>query len=554
VATWAADGILSPVLSPDGDRIAAIDRTRRLEPKLKIWHVDDPEKPVTIELYDKDKPRSGLGPLVPMPSFTADGKQVVLLGSTWDTTSDNFERQVQVTRIDSATGKELTKQRFSLPQTPGQRAFGGFGVSQASMALSPDGSRLILVRNGAVVYDTVTGKQVAIFQPNQGQRHNVVFSPDGERVALWPIHVASAGQIWKVQPPRLLKTLKGHTTGVVQLAFSPDGTRLYSADNRGTLKEWDATPPAAESFTLPPLEKRSTDGSRLLVRPAVKPEETGSSIYIHDAAGTVVLTFLAHKATVVSAAISANGRYALSEDEAGATMVWETATGEILLKREVEKGFSRRYQWAMFSANGRRLAAADPSGGVKVWDLDKYRELFATSDHAIEVQLSPDGERLALTLPRKTQKPGSREFAIKVLSATGAVLGTFDVDDADMSGVPMDSLFQLLRGGPGPVVFSPDKNRVAATSGTADVLVWDIPSGKKIHHLRGHVSNVSTVAFSPDGTRLASMTGNRFQFTRGGLGTGGKGSKGKSGGGFPRLVGPHEVILWDLATGNELMR
>src|SRR5262249_48014822 len=95
------------------------------------------------------------------------------------------------------------------------------------------------------------------------------FSPDGKRVALWPVHVASAGQIWDVQPSqpmpmdptepdntfpksrRLLKTVKGHLTGVVHVAFSADGTRLYSADGNGTLKEGDAPkgpePPGASA-------------------------------------------------------------------------------------------------------------------------------------------------------------------------------------------------------------------------------------------------------------------------------------------------------------------
>src|SRR5262249_10498371 len=56
------------------------------------------------------------------------------------------------------------------------------------------------------------------------------------------------------------------------------------------------------------------------------------------------------------------------------------------------------------------------------------------------------------------------------------------------------------------VAFSPDGTRLASTSWDQTVKLWDTASGRELHTLKGHVGRVVSVAFSPDGTRLASAS------------------------------------------------
>ncbi len=92
------------------------------------------------------------------------------------------------------------------------------------------------------------------------------------------------------------------------------------------------------------------------------------------------------------------------------------------------------------------------------------------------------------------------------------------------------------------VAFSPDGKRLASGSGTWDatkrafvsgeVKLWDAQTGQEMLTLKGHTAMVVSVAFSPDGKRLASGSGddiNRYP---------------------PR---PGEVKVWDAQTGQELL-
>lgn len=64
-------------------------------------------------------------------------------------------------------------------------------------------------------------------------------------------------------------------------------------------------------------------------------------------------------------------------------------------------------------------------------------------------------------------------------------------------------IVMLPRAGGATPAFSPDE-RIVATSVGAAIGLWDVESGRETARLAGHGSGAVSVAFSPDGTTLAS--------------------------------------------------
>ena len=183
-----------------------------------------------------------------------------------------------------------------------------------------------------------------------------------------------------------------------------------------------------------------------------------------------------------------------------------------------------------FSPDGTRIASGSGDKTVRVWDADTGQPLgdplTGHTDAVCSVAFSPDGTRIA---------SGSADRTVRVWDAA--------------TGQPVGEPLTGHTGAVCSVAFSPDGTRIASGSADETVRVWDAATGQPVgepltghtdavyecgvqprrhaHRLRqratrrcgcgtrppasrsaqpltGHTDAVCSVAFSPDGTRIAS--------------------------------------------------
>jgi WD40 repeat protein len=177
----------------------------------------------------------------------------------------------------------------------------------------------------------------------------------------------------------------------------------------------------------------------------------------------------------------------------GIARVWDAATGEPLMSLA---GHTGAVESVAFTPDGRRLLTAALDGTTRQWDVRVA------------------GGRDWLTAPGPSFRLGG--FAFSPDGRTFAVPG--DISGVTIRDVETGAKIVALRGSDArltQIAFSPDGRLLAAAAGSGEppprkadrtVPVWEVETGELVMTLRGHTDQVNGVAFSPDGSRLATAS------------------------------------------------
>ena len=195
--------------------------------------------------------------------------------------------------------------------------------------------------------------------------------------------------MWDAAHGTILRTLAGHTAGIVSLMYSRDGSLLASGSLDHTIKLWDM---ASEKV----LHTLSNPGDPDLGRNPVQLSPDGrtlvSVIYVDVSTTSGGVTETSHtghlvvwnvRSGTIQGTLSGVDPIALSSDghtlasgtqKSSNLIIWDATSGKQEQSLSIG-GFENELDVVVFSPNGHMLVSGSANGAIKIWDASHWQVL-----------------------------------------------------------------------------------------------------------------------------------------------------------------------------------
>jgi WD40 repeat protein len=323
-----------------------------------------------------------------------------------------------------------------------RRLPGRHGLVQ-SLAIAPDNASLIIAAATepaqSIPLNGETPAEPVADSPKQTTA--IAFSSDGSQIALGSAD-GTVRLLWANGQEKSI-VLNGHTFAVWSVAFSPKSDRLATASWDGTIKIWDA------------------------------------------ATGNELGKYKKHDESVSVLAFAPDGGGFISAGLDGRLNYWTPDVPAISPQATIGR-YPGQVWVATFSPDGRQLLTGGANHALVMWDMTDRKQLWSRKSHQVTrcAAFSPDGQ----------------------ICATGGDDGKIDIWDC-ASGEKRTTL-QRHPGAVSAVVFSPDGAILVSACDGKVIKHWDVASLTETHDWRGPKEQIYCAAISPDGRILATGGGN----------------------------------------------
>ena len=152
-----------------------------------------------------------------------------------------------------------------------------------------------------------------------------------------------------------------------------------------------------------------------------------------------------------------------------------------------------------FTPDGTQIVSVGDDKAIRVWD---WRTGKTGRTIRGELAAGSSGQIFAMAL-----SPDSRTLAVGGIMAAGHGARDAAVGDIRLYDFATGKLTALLKGHDDVVnalAFSADGTRLISGSGDHTAIIWDVAQAKPLRRLRGHTDDIYAVGFSPDGTRAVT--------------------------------------------------
>jgi WD40 repeat protein len=336
---------------------------------------------------------------------------------------------------------------------------------------------------------------------------------------------------------RLRKILPAAVGGVNRAVFSPNGTRILTAGDDGTVRLWNVET-GASLHTIHANGKPVTsvafspDGGRFLSASGDYVSKIGESVTrIWDAtSGSMLQELKGHTGYILAAEFSHDGRVVITAGSDATAVVWDSASGKA---KVTLIGHTDGLTNASFARDDKHAFTASLDGRAVEWDLATGRPLheYLHIGEAYGLALSADGKLIGTSERGYAQIEKAKDLKhwceIRghesdhdvgglAFSPAGAMLATAGGEGVALvanvgtsppaNGVCPSIALQGHNGAINKVVFTPDGESVITASNDHTARIWEAKTGRLTAQLLGHGGEVRDVSVSSDGKYAATAS------------------------------------------------
>ena len=334
--------------------------------------------------------------------------------------------------------------------------------------------------------DATSGKELREIPIEVGGIGDIQFSLDSTRIAM--DRANGKALIWNTATGENLLTLSGIVREPCKLTMSPDNAHLLIGTCDGQLQLWGISPEYSREWLTVPLDLGANAVALSSDGTRLAVAGANNTVQVRDAnSGQVQHSLTGHTDSVNGMAFSPDETRLATASWDHTAKVWDAATGKELLTLV---GHTAELNQVVFSPDGTQIATIGYDNSARLWDATRGQLLF-TLDAYSETLNSSYEIGVAFSPDGRFLATAGRASLKIWKTASGQELLTLP-----LSGLQAAS-----------VAFSPDGKRLAVgMAGGAASSVWDIDNETKLFDLVGHTGTVGDIAFSPDGTHIATAS------------------------------------------------